>query len=96
MKAKPTPGAWRQVVTSVYAGNLLLAVTPTRSASYPEAAQYDVDVANARLMAASPALLDALREAIGCIEILADACGDRVREVDVAKFYAVINKATGA
>jgi hypothetical protein len=89
MKSQPTPGAWRQVVTSVYAGNLLLAVTPTRSASCPEAAQYDVDVANARLMAAAPDLLAALRELVAKY----DAQGHDSPELGKAR--AAIDKAEG-
>jgi len=86
MTAQHTPGPWKLTDGSSFVRDNHKNVI---------ADVWQDSISNLRLIAAAPDLLDALREAVDMIDILAASCSDRVHNVSADKFRAAIAKAEG-
>lgn len=86
--SKHTPGPWR---TTRFTGNK--SWTIQRSDTHEALASVRTGEANARLIAAAPEMLEALKEARGWIELAEDMCRDT--SAALSKIDALIAKAEG-
>lgn len=86
MSTKHTPGPWKAIGTRVYFPNL--------SGGF-DISKCPLPEENARLIAASPELLEALQEAIELIECLDGRDNSCDPMSDLSDLKAAIHKATG-